>query len=178
MATDELQLVEPSERLQAAFLDFMDDYRRAGEVFREGDTGEIRRDFAGFLRRIRNQAASLDLPDGHVPASRWWLVRGGRVIGSVSFRHRLTESLRDHGGHIGYGVRPSERGKGCAAAMLAMTLEKVRAFGLRRVLVTCLADNPASARVIEKCGGVLDSEGISRANGQVMRRYWINLASD
>jgi predicted acetyltransferase len=45
------------------------------------------------------------------------------------------------------------------------------ALGVDRVLVPCLADNVASARTIEHCGGVL--EGIRTTEHGPVRRYWI-----
>jgi predicted acetyltransferase len=48
-------------------------------------------------------------------------------------------------------------------------------MGIDRVRVTCDVRNIASAGVIVKCGGVLDSESFSPAAGRVTRRYWIEL---
>jgi predicted acetyltransferase len=45
------------------------------------------------------------------------------------------------------------------------------------VLMACDVDNLASARGIEKNGGVLDSQGISDVSGKLIARYWINLDS-
>ena len=89
--------------------------------------------------------------------------------------HWLTDALRDWGGHIRYGVRPSERNKGYGTLMLKLALDKARALGIGRVLITCGKDNIASQRVILKNGGVLDSESYSEQAGRVTQRYWIDL---
>lgn len=53
--------------------------------------------------------------------------------------------------------------------------------GMDRLLVTCREDNTASARVIEACGGELESlrdvDDLARRSGYLtpMRRYWIEL---
>jgi predicted acetyltransferase len=83
--------------------------------------------------------------------------------------------LAHEGGHIGYGVRPSERGKGYGTEVCRRTLEAARGLGLARVLITCDTDNPASARIIEKNGGVLENEVRSRETGKMKRRYWVTL---
>jgi predicted acetyltransferase len=76
-------------------------------------------------------------------------------------------------GHIGYGIRPSARRRGLASAALGRLLEEARAVGLDRALLVCAVDNLASAKTIERCGGVLESIRESRF-GRV-RRYWIDL---
>ena len=50
--------------------------------------------------------------------------------------------------------------------------------GIKRALLTCDKKNVASAKVIEKNGGVLESEGFSQEPGKVVRRYWIDLSED
>lgn len=107
-----------------------------------------------------------------MPASLYWIVddaEPGRVLGSLHLRHELNDFLFEQGGHIGYGVRTSARGRGVAGAALAASLGEARELGLDRVLVTCEDDNVASARTIERWAGVL--EDVRRG----MRRYWIGL---
>ncbi|MED4162879.1 GNAT family N-acetyltransferase, partial [Halalkalibacterium halodurans] len=77
-------------------------------------------------------------------------------------------------GHIGYGIRPSERGKGYATLMLKLGLEKAAALGLEKVLITCDKENLPSARTIQRNVGVLDSEVVDE-RGIAIQRYWIKL---
>ena len=64
------------------------------------------------------------------------------------------------------------------ALTASLKLAKARALGIDRALVTCDKDNIASARVIQKNGGVLDSEGIDPDDGKITQRYWIDLTGD
>jgi predicted acetyltransferase len=48
--------------------------------------------------------------------------------------------------------------------------------GLSRVLITCCKNNVASARTIVRNGGVLESEEYLANRGEVVQRYWINIA--
>jgi len=170
-----MELVELTEALEDAYMEFLEECLAAGDSHKQGDYDRARTDFAGLLRRQRNNAEGLDLPQGWVPQKKFLLVGGGRVLGSISVRYWLTEALKDFGGHIGYTVRPSERGKGCATEMLRLMLDKARRWGLARVLLTCNKDNPASARVIQKNGGRLESESFSKRAGRIMQRYWVQL---
>ena len=101
-------------------------------------------------------------------------IEGDDVLGAIALRHRLNAKLLDAGGHIGYGVRPSARGRGLATWALGRVVRTAAAMGLDRVLLTCTVDNPASARVIEHAGGVLEDVRDTWLGRS--RRYWITLS--
>jgi predicted acetyltransferase len=173
---DNLRLVPPNKAMRAAYCSFSQEFRTAGEEI-AGSGGEMgsESDFEEFVDGILQRSKGKGLPEGYVPASAFWLVRDQRILGTVDIRHRLSEALRDFGGHIGYSVRPSERRKGYGTQMLALALQEARRLGISRALVTCDRENIASARVIRNNGGVLDSESHSSLAGRVTQRYWIEL---
>lgn len=86
----------------------------------------------------------------------------------------MNEALLLNGGHIGDGVRPSERRKGIATKMISLALDEYRKLGLQKVLMVCDKDNVGSAKSIRNNGGVLENEII--VDGVVEQRYWIELA--
>ena len=94
-------------------------------------------------------------------------------VGAVNIRHYLNDKLLFSGGHIGDGIRPSERGKGLGTKMIALALDECRKLGIRDVLMCCDKGNIASARTIEKNGGVLENE-VSE-DGVPVLRYWIKV---
>ena len=94
-----------------------------------------------------------------------------RFVGAVNIRHRLNDFLLLGGGHIGDGIRPSERGKGFGTKMIALALEECDRLGIKKVLMCCDRDNAASARTIIKNGGVLENEILE--DGVPVQRYWI-----
>ncbi|MFO8013503.1 MAG: GNAT family N-acetyltransferase [Phycisphaerae bacterium] len=174
---EHLALVEACEAHLEAYLDFVRAYLPAEDnAFMRRRFEQWLRDPPAALARARAFARGRNLPDGFVPETTYWLLRDGRrVVARSSLRHRLTPHLEHEGGHIGYGVLPSERGKGYGTAVCRLTLERGRDMGLGRVLITCDADNAASARIIEKNGGVLEDERLSVQTGKVKRRYWVDL---
>ena len=100
----------------------------------------------------------------------------GKLIGAASLRHHLTADGFNTWGHIGYGVRPSARRKGCATEILRMMLEECKSRHFWRVLIGAHADNTGSCRVIEKCGGVLENSVPDPDNsGKTINRYWIEV---
>ncbi|MEZ3473450.1 MAG: GNAT family N-acetyltransferase, partial [Lachnospiraceae bacterium] len=96
------------------------------------------------------------------------------VVGAVNIRHYLNEALLLNGGHIGDGVRPSERRKGIATKMISLALDECRKLGIPKVLMVCDKDNVGSAKSIQNNGGVLENEIV--VDGVVEQRYWIELA--
>lgn len=94
-------------------------------------------------------------------------------MGAVNIRHYLNDELIKTGGHIGDGVRPSERGKGYATAMIALALDECKKLGINKVLMCCDRDNIASVKSIVRNGGVLENE--VEEDGQFVQRYWITL---
>jgi predicted acetyltransferase len=106
-----------------------------------------------------------------VPMDSYFIEAEGRMLGEIYVRHRLTPHLEKIGGHIGYKVRPSCRNRGVAAAALRLALGKLSAMGVKSALVTCNTTNAASARVIEKCGGVRFDD--AHLPDRVERRYWV-----
>jgi len=129
-------------------------------------------DFDFYLEHLERREATED----RVPDSVFFLLdeERDRLLGAVNIRHYLNDSLLREGGHIGDGIRPTERRKGYATEMIRLALDECRKLGIRRVLMTCDRDNIGSARSIVKNGGVLENE-IVNSEGVVEQRYWIDL---
>lgn len=115
------------------------------------------------------------LPPGRVPHSTFWLVVDDEVVGVSNVRHELTEKARRDGGNVGYGVRPSARRNGYATILLRETLERMRKLEIHEAWLTCVRENVASRRTIEKCGGELVSEEYLEEHGDVLMRFRIDL---
>lgn len=130
------------------------------------------RDFNAYLANLEQKEEA----DGFVPDSVFFCLDAERdiFVGAVAIRHYLTPELLQSGGHLADGVRPSERRKGIATAMIGLALEECRKLGIRRVLVTCDRDNIGSAKSIRNNGGVLENEFINE-DGVWEQRYWIDL---
>lgn len=127
---------------------------------------ELGDDFPSWCARVRDEASGRQLPDGWVPHRFEVAELHGEVVGRVDTRFELNETLRTVGGHVGYMVRPSHRGRGIAGVLLRHGLQLLVAEGVAEALVTCRVDNHGSATVIEDAGGVLEAV---HDNGE--RRY-------
>jgi len=117
--------------------------------------------------------------EGRVHCTYFWIIDdeaadepggdpAGQLIGYLALRHTLNAWLLEQGGHIGYSIRPARRRQGHATRALALAVQYAGAeLGLDQVLVVCEEDNLASARTIERCGGVWEDTRSGH------RRYWI-----
>lgn len=94
-------------------------------------------------------------------------------VGAVDIREYLTPSLYIDGGHIGDGVRPSERGKGYGTKQIALALEKCRELKIYDVLIVCDKNNIASVKTVTNNGGILENE--VEKDGKTWQRYWVKL---
>ena len=128
-------------------------------------------DFENYLKNLEVKDSS----GGLVPDSVFFCLDEERdiFVGAVNIRHYLNESLLLNGGHIGDGVRPSERRKGIATAMIGLALAECRKLGISKVLMVCDKENVGSARSIQKNGGVLENEIV--VDGVTEQRYWISV---
>ena len=130
--------------------------------------------YAEWLTQITDSQNGLNLPVGIVPSTAFFLMQGTRILGHISIRHNIDSPfLAMYGGHIGYGVRPSERMKGFATKMLSLALAKCKELNLDEVLVTCKKDNIGSAKTIINNGGILVDEIFSAEENCFFQRYTI-----
>ena len=173
---EQVELIAPSLAYEADFLAMAREYQHAGTEGEKAFYAEAVRDLAAHVRTLNERAEGRSLLERQVPYHSYWLVRGGgTILANSTLRHWLTPALLIEGGHIGYGVRPSERRKGYGRLVCALTLDKARQIGLKRVLITCDADNVASARIIQANGGRFEGESPSPRSGRLVSRYWIEL---
>ena len=111
-----------------------------------------------------NMAQGIGLEDWMVPSSTFWLMDGDTPIGQGNLRHRLTNALRESGGHIGYAIAKPYRGKGYGKELLRLLIAQARAMGItENLLVTVRLNNIPSRRTAEACGGILVKENDERA---------------
>ena len=168
-----LKLVKLSAEYRTQLADMLGEWYGSGEKI---IPYAIRRlDYHDFDRYQAELEVKEGNEEGLVPDSTFFCLDEERniFVGAVNIRHYLNESLLLNGGHIGDGVRPSERRKGVATRMIAMALEECKKLGIREVLMVCDKENTGSAKSILNNGGVLENE--VEVDGTVEQRYWIHL---
>lgn len=168
-----IKLEKPALEMEADYMRFAQEWQNAGEEIIPYSVRLLGNSYSKWLENTSKFEYSETCPDGFVPASTYFLMRNTRILGAINIRHCLNDYLFNYGGHIGYGIRPSEREKGYATRMLSMALPLVKQLGVTRVLITCDQENIASAKTIKANGGVLENEVIE--DNSITQRYWIEL---
>lgn len=166
-----LRLVKLDETFKEQFYDMMDEWYADGEkivpyAIRKCDY----HDWETYIDSLENKEDNGNI----VPDSTFFCLDEERniLVGAVNIRHHLNEELLKNGGHIGDGIRPSERRKGYATAMIGLALAECRKLGIERVLMVCDKENIGSAKSIINNGGILENE--IEEDGIVEQRYWID----
>ena len=167
-----IRLVKLSEAYKEHLIDMMDEWCKAEEKIVPSAINK--NDYHDFDYYLQN----LDLKEevnGKVPHSIFFCLDVDRdiFVGAVNVRHYLTEEMLVNAGHIGDGIRPSERRKGYATAMINLALKEAKKLGINRVLMVCDKNNIGSAKSILNNGGILENEVL--IDGIIEQRYWIDI---
>ena len=144
-----VSLLTPTTDLQEEYLDFYNEWKDCGETMIPWVISKNPANFPAMVQELLDAHNGINIPETWVPDSTYWLVTDeNKIVGAVNIRHSLTEHLFNTGGHIGYGIRPSERRNGYATKLLALSLEKTKELDITKVLVVCDAVNTASEKTI------------------------------
>ena len=132
-----LRLERPAPEHKARYEAMMDEWA----IRRHSDQEEGSISYEHWLRRVRE--------DRETRQDLYFLMKEERILGAISIRYQCAAV----DGHCGYGIRPSERRKGYATAMLALALPLMRAYGIHPIYISCAKDNIGSAKTILNNGG-------------------------
>ena len=153
-----------------AVLNMMAEFEKSQSAHNGGFWNAENFDYEGWLETSHNKEMGIGLLENRVPSIQFVLFdESGHALGFLNLRLRLNEGLLNHAGHIGYSIRPSERDKGYAKESLRQGLQVAKGKNIKRALVTCSTENPASRAIILANGGVYEDV----RNGT--ERYWIDL---
>ena len=172
-----LKLVELTKEYEPQLIDMMEEWIAYKKANPNEDKSPMcifkndYRDFDYYVEHLGHKVATKD----RVPDTVYFALDLDRniFVGGCSIRHYLNDRLLIDGGHIGDGVRPSERRKGYATEIIGLALLKCKELGIDRVLICCNKTNIGSAKSIINNGGVLEDERM--VDDVLVQRYWINL---
>ena len=136
-------------------------------------TGGLQRfldNYEGWLDKLQEDYKRI-ANEEKVPARTYFLIRSSdnRIIGMINIRLALNEKLKKFGGHIGYSIRPTERGKSYNKINLYLGLKVCQEYKIDKVLMDADKDNHASWKTMEALGGVNVREFFDEENSHCIR---------
>ena len=173
---EKIKLVVPSLRYDKQIWNYKQDFFTRGESLAGGGTLERVDSVKAWLEDVKRYSNVATCPSDRVPSSLYLAIRESddTLVGMIDIRHHINHPiLSTWGGHIGYSVLSSQRGKGYAKEMLRLSLHICKHLGIDKILITCDENNLASRKTILANGGIYE-QSIS-VDGKITQRYWINL---
>ena len=178
-AQGSLKLVKLSCQYIDQFNEMMDEWCLFNKTHKDNDVPYAifkndYHDFDNYLKHLEIEEEK----DGLVSDSTFFAldIKRNIFVGAINIRHHLNEKLLERGGHIGDGIRPSERRKGYATEMIRLGLEECKKLNIYKVLMVCDKDNIGSRKSIISNGGILEDER-NEPDGNIIQRYWIELSN-
>ena len=156
------------------------DYIKEHDNFREPCLGFASfNNYGAWLEQQIRRRENLNLEPNEFPSTLYLAFNEfNQLIGLTNFKTALPEELLRHIGHIGYAIRPTQRGKGYATELLRESFPLAKSMGLNKVLITCNESNAASAKVIEKNNGVFENNLYVENDKITVKRFWISLENE
>lgn len=111
------------------------------------------------IPKLIKNSEGIDLPNGYVPQTYYFLWDDNVIVGLFKLRHCLNEFLKNGPGHLGYGILPEYRGKGYATAGLKLAIEEAsKIIPEEEIYFSVHKDNKASLKVQQNCGAYIVGE--------------------
>ncbi len=169
------KLVKPSLSMEKEYIDYITEWEATEEKIVPNASKRDSMSFKELVNKWKEYESESMYEKGLVPSSIYFLMdEYKKIYGAIDIRHELNDYLLRYGGHIGYGIRPSQRRKGYASQMLTLALPIVKELGISKALITCDKNNTGSAKTIMNNGGILENEVIN--GDEITQRYWITLS--
>ncbi|HUG09398.1 MAG TPA: GNAT family N-acetyltransferase [Opitutaceae bacterium] len=177
MSTGKLELRTLRTEDESSFKRAVDEFEREMPPWQFAFGLDPTSDFSNYIEQLEGHSRGIGVPKHFVPNTFLVGVVEGVIVGRVSIRHSLNDFLAKVGGHIGYGVIPSQRRRGCATGMLRQAIPICASLGIGSALITCDENNVASRKVVEACGGIFEGIIDCPETGIPKRRYWLHTAA-
>ena len=174
---ERLRHVVPSMEYMEKGIDYIQEHINVGShINGSGGLDRYLDNYKGWLEKLEQDKRCIPGPE-RVPAETYYLIReeDNKIVGMINIRLVLNDRLRKCGGHIGYGIRPSERQKGYNKTNLYLALLRCQELGIKEVYLDCDYNNPGSYKTMEALGGIRIKEYESKYHKGKIYRYIINV---
>ena len=174
-------LEEPSLERKDEIIEYLDEFVKYNSNI--NGTGSLDKIYDGYtfeeaLEKCLNMKNELYAKSiNRVPRKTFLLIRkdDNKIVGTINISWNLSEKMLKFGGHIGYGIRPTERRKGYNKIQLYLVLLEAQKLNLDKVMLDCSVDNLGSDKTIKALGGILERCELDEADNTMTNVYWINV---
>jgi predicted acetyltransferase len=169
----------PSIERKNEAIDYINEhYEYKSDINGSGGLHRYLDNYEGWLDKLEKDYI-MTPSEERVPARTYFLVResDNRIVGMINIRTALNERLSKVGGHIGYSIRPTERGKGYNKINLYLGLKVCDEYGIEKVFMDAHLNNPASWKTMEALGGVRVNEYYHEGDKKTIVDYNIDVNS-
>ena len=172
----------PSLKRKEEIIEYFDEFKKYNSNI--NGSGGLDKIYSGYqfedalLRTLNMEDEEYAKSVGKCPGITFLLIRDSdnKIVGTINLRWNLNEEMLKFAGHIGYGIRPSERQKGYNEINLYMVLKEAKKLGLKKVMLGCGVYNIASNKTIKRLGGVLERTEVDPEDNILSNVYWINVS--
>ena len=174
---NKFKLVTPTIEHKELALDYIQEhFDYASDINGSGGLDRYLDNYDEWIQKLDEDRSRI-VSEEKVPAETYFLVKtnASKIIGMINIRLELNERLRNSSGHIGYGIRPTERLKGYNKINLYLALLECQKRDIKEVMLSCDKSNLGSAKSILSLSGKLTREYYSEEYEETQQEFWINV---
>lgn len=178
---EKFYLERPSIERKIEIIEFLDEFVKYGSDI--NGSGSLDKIYYGYTfeealdRCLKMEDEEYAKSIGRCQGKTFLLIRedDNKIVGTINVRWNLNKKMLQFGGHIGYGIRPTERRKGYNKINLYLGMLEAKKVGLEKVMLDCDVNNLGSDKTLKALGGKLERTEIDPSDGILTNVYWFNV---
>lgn len=171
----------PSLERKNEIIEYLDEFVKYGSDI--NGSGSLDKIYDGYTfeealdRCLKMEDEEYAKSVGRCQSRTFLLIRenDNKIVGTINVRWNLNEAMLRFGGHIGYGIRPTERRKGYNKINLYLGMLEAKKVGLEKVMLDCDVNNLGSDKSLKALGGKLERTEVDPSDGILTNVYWFNV---
>lgn len=178
---DKFYLERPTIERKKEIIEYLDEFVKYGSDI--NGSGSLDKIYDGYTfeealdRCLKMEDEEYAKSVGRCQGKTFLLIRenDNKIVGTINVRWNLSKEMLQFGGHIGYGIRPTERRKGYNKINLYLGMIEAKKVGLDNVMLDCDVNNLGSDKTLKALGGKLERTEIDPSDGILTNVYWFNV---
>lgn len=178
---EKFYLERPTIERKKEIIEYLDEFVKYGSDI--NGSGSLDKIYDGYTfeealdRCLKMEDEEYAKSVGRCQGKTFLLIRenDNKIVGTINVRWNLSKEMLQFGGHIGYGIRPTERRKGYNKINLYLGMIEAKKVGLDNVMLDCDVNNLGSDRTLKALGGKLERTEIDPSDGVLTNVYWFDV---